>query len=59
MPERALRAELHAVVYKVYTTLQQQGAAFAGDREAVGMPHDQRRSLGGGACRKDCDKQQR
>ena len=59
IPEGALRAELHAVVYKVYTTLQEQGTALAGDSEAVGVPHNQWRWLGGGACREERDKQQR
>jgi hypothetical protein len=59
IPEGALRAELHAVVYKVYTTLQEQGTALAGDSKAVGVLHDQWRCLGGGACREERDKQQR
>ena len=59
VPEGALRAELHAVVYKMYTTLQEQGTALAGDSKAVGVLHNQRRGLGGGACREERDKQQR
>ena len=59
VPEGALCAELHAVVYKVYTPLQEQGTALAGDSKAVGVLHDQWRCLGGGACREERDKQQR
>ena len=59
MPKGALRTELNAVVDKMYSPLQQERSALAGDSKAVGMFHDQGRGLRGGSRRKKRDKEQR